>query len=142
MDLKRTYAKLEFKPLISIISTFKPIQLDYIDCEILSNIYEKNYSAYSLKKIFKNSIYQRDYSKINIRLKKLEAANLIERTSEKSKRNAIEYKITTLGLIFLYADIQQNISFSDILRYNKDILFKTLIFQFFEKQTILNIYNG
>ena len=140
MDLKRTYAKMDFKPLISVISTFKPIKLNHIDREILLNIFEKNYSSFSLKNKFKNSPYQRDYSKINLRLKKLEAANLIERTGESSKRNAINYKITNIGLIFFYADIYP--SFGAILKYNKDILFKTLVFQFFEKQTILDIYHG
>jgi hypothetical protein len=116
--------------------------LDYIDGEILSNIFETDYSAYKLYTKFKNTYYERDVSKINIRLKKLEAANLIKRTNKKDIRNAIFYKITSIGLIFLYADIKQSISFGDILRYNKYTLFEILVFQFLEKQTILDIYNG
>ena len=131
---------MDFKPLISIISTFKPFKLKDIDKEILSNIFEKEYSAYDLEKKFRNSRYQRDYSKINIRLKNLEAANLIKRLQKKSARNKINYKITTIGLIYFYAQVHMN--FGAILQYNNDIIFKTLIFQFFEKQTILDIYNG
>ena len=73
------------------------------------------------------------YSNVHKRVKRLEDLKLIEFEGEYS-RNEIKYKITSHGLFQLM--LRAGLGIEGILANNDDILVQTLLYQFFEMETI------
>jgi hypothetical protein len=101
---------------------------------------KKPRSTYGVWTILRKRGNRMAYKNVYTRIKTLEKLNLIEKVSEKSKYGALRCRLTTQGLfhqVSRFANIDESISWTDFLDYYSDnIIFKTLIIPYFEKDTI------
>ena len=132
---------------ISAISIYKPISLGKTEEQFLEEI--KKYGKISVYQLFKNRKKEEDkisivkqmaYKNVHKRVKRLLDLNLIEEIKGNFERGAKYYQITTFGIITL---IITNHFFNkkDMIVLKDNIIFKTLIFQYFEEKTIKMLTN-
>jgi hypothetical protein len=112
-----------------------PLGLDNVDEIFLFHILEGHTSAYQIYLILEKGIA---YKNVHRRIKRLFEANMIEEVETKGgfKHGAKNYKLTTRGLVYLFAELVipdiGNIS----LTYSENILFRTFLYPYFERNTI------
>ena len=76
------------------------------------------------------------YKNVNKRVRRLEELKLIE-FEKKSGRNAKHYKLTTKGLWYIISDVR-TYDTGLFIKYNDDIILQTLLYPYFEYETIQN----
>jgi hypothetical protein len=119
--------------------------------EILKFFINKPYlSTYQIHKVLKKTGQATKHENIRRKVKRLYLLNLIENTSEVSKprelmHSAVYYKLTTGGIFYLIykAALMQTLptgSKRRFIQYHGDnIIFKTFLYPYFEKETLLEI---
>jgi hypothetical protein len=138
---------MDYGGYISSLSIYKPISLGKTEQDFLEEI--KTYGEISVYQLFKNRIKKENkisigkpmaYKNVHKRVKRLLDLNLIEEVEGSFERGAKYYQITTFGIITL---IITNHFFNkkDMIILKDNIIFKTLIFQYFEEKTIKMLTN-
>lgn len=125
----------------NVIFHFKDMQLGPVEEQFLSIISQWNISAYGIFLMLRDqeakgqrtNISGMPYGNIHKRIQRLRILGLIE-VEGKYPRNETKYKITSRGLFKLMLDY--GIPHYALLKNNNDIILRTLLFQFFEVETI------
>jgi DNA-binding PadR family transcriptional regulator len=124
----------------SIISKYQPTNLGDVESLFLIKIAGGPKSAYSLFSQLKSQSKPMAYRNVHKRLKRLEELKFIEQEKEeqKFKRNAIYYKLTTFGLFYILSKHPISWEKDLLIKYREDIILKTLLYPYFEENTIEN----
>lgn len=124
---------------MSEISTYERIILGDTEKQFLSLIAEGPKSAYQIFKRLKlmasTKTRSMAYKNVHTRIKRLQELQLIERVKGNFKRKAIKYRLTSRGL-FQRLLISPSLDWSFLNRYKDDIIIQTILFQYFEVETI------
>lgn len=141
-SLKKINSSIDFKFILEIIE-YKKVSLGFGEencLNYLSLVPQSAYSIYSeIVNLVNSGILIRKWEKemaypnVHKKLKRLATLGLIE-FEGKYERNVIKYKITSRGLFQLILESQ--ISLESILENNDDIIFRTIVYEFFEIGTI------
>lgn len=113
--------------------------------------YMSTYQIFSLLKKKGGDVREMAYKNVHKRIKQLHSLNLIEKVEKQSLQNILEesihnptyYRLTTGGIFHLiYKDNYLNDVFGENIFYNYsgNIIFKTLLYPYFEKETLSKIY--
>jgi hypothetical protein len=133
---------MDMKEYISEVVKMGPIPegIDRAHEIFLEWILKGHTSAYKIYLVHKNSVYRPiAYKNVHRRIKRLFQANFIEDVKVEGgfKHGARNYKLTTRGLVYIF---REELSIGDInsilLKYPDDVLFKALLYPYFEKRTI------
>lgn len=132
--LENANFKLTSIEFFKVIFYVKPIQLGPVEEDILNIIAQIPHSAWGIAEIYKkNTKNGMPYGNVHRRLQRLKALGFIE-VEGKYARSETKYKITSHGLFKLMLEFGV-ITYS-LLKNKDDILLQTLLFQFFEIETI------
>jgi hypothetical protein len=127
---------VEFAKIVFHLNT---IQLGPVGEEFLNIISQWTISAYGIFLILRDKVDKRtkisgmQYGNIHKRIQRLQTLGLIE-VEGKYSRNEKKYKITSYGLFKLMLDY--GLAHYALLQNKDDIILQTLLFQFFEVETI------
>ncbi len=123
---------------MSEIANYKKMSLGETEQMFVIFFALRNYSAYGLWSHLKNQ-KKMSYKNVFTKIKRLVELGLLEEQG-KFKRNAIRYKLTTRGL-FERLTLSGWHAIHPIIWYDyKDnVILQTLLFQFFDTQTIWNL---
>ena len=102
---------------------------------------DKPKSAYMIWDIRRKQGRPMNYKNVHTRIKKLEKLNLIEKTPGRFSRGAIQYQLTTQGLFYQVSKRPEHelelLSLKELIEnYGDNIIFKTLLFPYFEIKTL------
>jgi hypothetical protein len=126
---------------ISEVSKYHQINLGYAESLFLIKIaagYNSAYSLFSYLKTYRSKPMA--YKNVYKRVKRLEQINLIQ-LEKKFKRNAMLYKLTTEGLLYIVSN-PTGYPVSLLTKYRDNVLLKTLLYPYFEYNTIKNCGAG
>lgn len=126
---------------MSIISTFKPKDLGWVESSILEKFARyPHLSAYSVFKYYKETPLEKPmaYKNIHKRIKRLEEMKLIQPLEKNFERGAKHYEITTYGL-FVYMSLFTSESAKFIHHHKDNVILKSLLSEYFEEETIDSI---
>jgi hypothetical protein len=125
-----------------------PTGIDTIDQTFLKWILEGYTSAYRIHSKHEEQNGPIAYKNVHRRIKKLFNSKLIEEVIIHGgfKHGAINYKLTTRGLVYYFAELE-GLKFFELdapnirsisLTHSQDILFSTFLYPYFEKTTIIS----
>ncbi|MGC2682016.1 MAG: hypothetical protein WA323_09115 [Candidatus Nitrosopolaris sp.] len=121
---------------MSIFLQGKPIQADPFDVDILLNIMNGYESVYKLHTKMEE-IKPITYKNVLRRVHKLYESRVIEPIEGNFKHGAINYRLTSRGLMYLFSTGTMPVYIDEvIIKYPDNILFKVLIYNYFEKSTL------
>ena len=133
------------KEFISEIANYKEISLGSREREFLQLIaLNESHSSYDIfsylrdnnEKDKKESYSIMAYKNVHKRIKRLEVLDLIEKIEQELQHRAIKYRLTARGLFqCLLENLAYDCLFSD-KGYNENIIMQTILYQFFELETI------
>jgi hypothetical protein len=103
-------------------------------------------SAYQIFKNLKSKGRPMAYKNVNKRVQKLRSLNLIKEVKMQSEHGAIYYRLTTGGifnLLYKYKFRSVMWLYKDefFQNYGDNIIFKTLVYPYFDRETILKSYD-
>ena len=125
---------------MSEILKYNRVTLGSAERRFLNEMMGKKISVYSMWSILKRSGHTMAYKNVHTRIKRLEKLNLIEKAGEAEILEAINYQLTTQGILYQvsrFVNIDESLSWSDFLPYySNNIIFETLVLPYFEEDTI------
>lgn len=115
-----------------------PIGIDEVDEQYLYYILEGHTSAYKIHSLIQKQKGSTAYKNVHRRIKKLFKSELIEEVKSEGgfKHGAINYKLTTRGLVYFFSELGVPNLYSIPSLYSENILFGTFLYSYFEKKTI------
>lgn len=138
------------KRFISEVTNYNEISLGSREREFLQLIaLNKSRSSYDIFSYLKDN-NERDkkesystmaYKNVHKRMKRLEALGLIEKIELELQHRAIKYRLTARGL---FQCLLENLAYACLFSdkgYNENIILQTILYQFFELETIKNFLN-
>lgn len=122
---------------VTKIKSIPILIIDDIDQQFLWYILRGQTSAYKIFSILKIRSPMA-YKNVHSRIKNLFNLNLIEeiKTEGGFKHGAINYKLTTRGLVCHFSEIGSPHEGNIFLSYSENTLFKTFLYPYFERNTI------
>jgi hypothetical protein len=127
---------------MNIFGLFKPkrIKADAQDVSFLSHIMKGYASVYKLHSLGEeDGVKPMIYKSMLVRVHKLREAGLIEAIPGNFKHGAINYRLTTFGLVYLFSESIMPVYLDEvILKYPENALFKIFIYSNFERVTLQN----
>jgi hypothetical protein len=115
-----------------------PLGIDSLEEQFLHHILHGHKNAYQMRSLLKKEGTPMAYKNVHRRIKKLFEANLIEEIKIEGgfKHGARNYKLTTRGLVYIFSELGAVLNINKISTYSENILFKTLVYPYFERNTI------
>ena len=128
-------AYMDYSKYMSEISTYQRIELEDTERSFLFKIINGQDSAYKILSYFKLRRQTMSYKNIQYILRRLQELYLIEEVRGKFLRGTIYYRLTTLGLFHIFSKMA---SYPPelLIKYKDNIILKTLIYPYFEEETI------
>lgn len=115
------------------LSEYERLTLGEAEQRILHLVAHKDISAYDFFSFVRDQAEPISYKNVHKTFKKLEKLELIE-VASKFKRNAIYYKLTTMGVFQILLTFPITISF--LIKNKHDPILNLILFQFFAIETI------
>ena len=119
---------------ISELSVCKIIELSETEKSFLFKIMSGHDSSYKITSYIKSRRQPMAYKSEYITIKRLQELNLIEEEG-KFLGGATTYKLTSCGLFYIFSNIT-TYSPKLLVKYQDNILLKTLLYPYFERDTI------
>lgn len=125
---------MSISELIAQVSTFKKVELGEREEQILASIADGLNTAYNIHSYLKKRENTTDYKNVTKRVRRLHELKLITEVRGESAHGAKFYTLSTEGLFYLLVDYP--ISPMLIIKHKDNIILKSLLYPFFEEQTI------
>ena len=130
---------------MSDVMRFNNLEIDIgpVALSILEHFVDKpEFSTYQIYKALKTTIFKLEYKNVHKRIQRLIELNFIRKVDkEKSKRNAIYYRLTSEGFFyFLRKERQSIIKGQQIFEnYGSDKSFQALLYPYIDSSTIVKM---
>jgi hypothetical protein len=143
----KPYTHIDYTEYIDEISKSpnRKAELGFVAMQMLEHFLSTGpTSAYQIFKNLKSKDHPMAYKNVNKRIQKLRSLNLIEEVKMQSEHGAKYYRLTTGGLFnLLYKHKLRSImwlsAYKFFQNYGDNIIFKTFVYPYFERETILQI---
>ena len=134
IEYRLTHIQVDYSIYVSEVSACKLIELSETERSFLFKIMSGHDSSYKITSYIKSRRQPIAYKNEYTTMKRLQELNLIEEEG-KFLGGAIYYKLTTCGLFYIFSNVA-TYSPRLLVKYQDSILLKTLLYPYFEIETI------
>src|ERR671932_467863 len=134
IEYRLTYTQVDCSIYISELSVCKLMELSETEKSFRFKIMSGHDSSYKITSYIKSRRQPMAYKSEYITINRLQELNLIEEEG-KFLGGAIIYKLTSCGLFYIFSNVT-TYSPKLLIKYQDNILLKTLLYPFFEIDTI------